>query len=112
MLTREPLTHQYGYAGYYAEPYHVLMLEDAYPASETQPRPGVARYAQIALNPAVMTSGLAGFRPYVGMDPSDPSTWQRPFNPQPGMFARLHQDHAQAASAEPRRRKIGVLRRG
>ena len=33
MMTRGGVTHQYGYAGYYAEPYHVLMLNDAYPAS-------------------------------------------------------------------------------
>jgi len=112
MLTREGLTHQYGFAGYYAAPYHVTMLEDAYPASETQPRPEVARYAQVPLNPAVMSAGLAGFRPYLGMDPSDPGTWQRPFNPQPGMFTRLHSDQATAAGREPSRRRKGMIRRG
>jgi hypothetical protein len=109
MLTRGAVTHQYGYAGYYAEPYHVLMLEDAYPVAGTRE---VARYAQIPLNPLVMTSGLAGFRPYLGMDPSDPGTWQRPFNPQPGMFTRLHQDQAAGRAAEPARKRKGMIRRG
>jgi hypothetical protein len=30
-----------------------------------------------------------------GMDPSDPSTWVRPYNPQPGMIAYLNIDGAQ-----------------
>lgn len=94
MLTRKGLTHQYGFGGYYAEPYHVVMLEDAYPV---EGRPEVARYAQIALNPAVLASGAAGFRPYVGMDPADPGTWSRPYRPQRGMFGRLHADQEQAA---------------
>lgn len=95
MLTRGGVTHQYGFGGYYAEPYHVVMLSDAYP---DEGRPDVARYAQIALNPAVMSSGAANLtRPYVGMDPSDPGTWSRPYNPQRGMFGRLHDDQAAAA---------------
>lgn len=98
MLTRgDTLTHQYGYAGYYAEPYHVLMLADAYPPAEGAPRPQLARVAQVPLYPAVITSGGAGFRPYVGMDPSDPGTYTRPYNPQRGMFGRLHDDQARAA---------------
>jgi hypothetical protein len=44
-----------------------------------------------------MASGAAGFRPYVGMDPSDPGTWSRPYNPQRGMFGRLHADQEAAA---------------
>jgi len=98
MLTRGGLTHQYGYAGYYAEPYHVLMLADAYPPEDLNPRPDMARYAQIALNPAVTAAGGAGFRPYVGMDPSDPGTWSRPYVPRRGMFGRLHDGQEQAAS--------------
>ena len=31
----------------------------------------------------------AGGQPYMGMDPSAPVTWVRPWNPQPGMVARL-----------------------
>lgn len=104
MLTRGGVTHQYGVGGYYAEPFHVVMLEDAYPVSG---RPEVARYAQVALNPAVLASGAAGFRPYVGMDPSDPGTWTRPYNPQRGMFARLHDDQEQAARDAKRKRNRG-----
>lgn len=32
--------------------------------------------------------------PYCGMDPSDPVTWVRPYNPQPGMVARFNFDGA------------------
>lgn len=32
---------------------------------------------------------------FAGMDPSDRSTWIRPWNPQPGMIARLNYDGAQ-----------------
>lgn len=94
MLTRGGLSHQYGFAGYYPEPYHVVMLADAYPVGG---RPEVARFAPVALNPAVLSAGAAGFRPYVGMDPSDPGTWSRPYNPQRGMFTRLHADQEAAA---------------
>lgn len=95
MLTRRGVTHQYGFAGYYAEPYHVLMLSNAYPV---QGRPALARYYQVPLNASVTLAGGANFKPYVGMDPSDPGTWSRPYNPSQGMFARLHEDQAAAAS--------------
>jgi hypothetical protein len=94
MLTRRMVDHQYAHGGYYPEPYHVVFLTDAYPVSG---RPEVARVAPVALNPAVTASGGAGFRPYVGMDPSDPGTWSRPYNPQEGMFRRLHHDQEAAA---------------
>jgi hypothetical protein len=32
--------------------------------------------------------------PYAGMDPSNPVTWVRPWNPAPGMIARLNFDGA------------------
>jgi len=32
--------------------------------------------------------------PFCGMDPSDPRTYVRPWNPQPGMIARLNFDGA------------------
>jgi hypothetical protein len=49
--------------------------------------------------------------PYVGMDPSDPVTWTRPYNPQPGMIAQLNFDGAYPNSGQvisgpaPRRRR-------
>jgi hypothetical protein len=36
-----------------------------------------------------------GSQPFNGMDPSDPSTYTRPWNPQPGMIAYLNFDGAQ-----------------
>lgn len=102
MLTRQGVYHQYGYGGYFAAPYHVVFLEDAYPA---EGRPEVARYAQIPLNPAVMVSGGAGFRPYVGMDPADPGTYTRPYRPQRGMFGRLHDDQDRAAREQGKRNR-------
>lgn len=96
MLTRRAVTHQYGFAGYYTEPYHVLMLSDAYPPGEGT-RGGMARYYQAPLNSAVTLAGGSNFKPYLGMDPSDPGTWPRPYNPSQGMFSRLHEDQAAAA---------------
>lgn len=47
--------------------------------------------------------------PYVGMDPSDPVTWVRPYNPQPGMIAQLNFDGAYPNSGQvisgPRHRR-------
>ena len=40
-------------------------------------------------------------QPYMGMDPSDPQTWVRPWNPQPGMVARLNFDGAKAQGDTP-----------
>ena len=111
MLTRRGLSHQYGYRpdwNYYGEPYHVLMLRDAYPVGG---RTQMATYYQAPLNPAVMRSGSADLRRgYVGMDPADPGTWSRPYVPTEGMFMRLHQDQAKAKGQEPRTRK-GARRR-
>ena len=56
MLTRGGVSHQYGFAGYYAEPYHVLMLADAYPDED---RPAMATYYMAPLNPAVLVAGGA-----------------------------------------------------
>lgn len=98
MLTRGGVTHQYGEGGYYPAPYHVVFLQDSYPGEGG--RPEVARLAPVGLNPGVMISGGAGFRPYVGMDPADPGTWSRPYNPQRGMFARYHDDTEAAARGQ------------
>ena len=104
MLTRGQVFHQYGFAGYYAEPYHVLMLADQYPM---EGRYQYATYYQATLNPAIPTAVTrAGLRPYVGMDPSDPGTWTRPMVPTTGMFGRLHDDMAAANGRE------GKVRRG
>lgn len=49
-----------------------------------------------------------GNMPFAGMDPSDPSTYVRPWNPQPGMVARLNFDGAQAQMSQP----TGGVQRG
>ena len=46
-----------------------------------------------ALVMAPLPVGING-QPYMGMDPSAPATWVRPYNPQPGMVARLNFDGA------------------
>lgn len=42
-----------------------------------------------------------GGRPFAGMDPSDPSTFVRPWNPQPGMIAYLNFDGAAEQGKTP-----------
>jgi hypothetical protein len=64
-----------------------------------------------------MPAGLNG-QPYLGMDPSAPATYVRPWNPQPGMIARLnfdgaqHQGHAQMGGTwrNPQRDRADVGR--
>jgi hypothetical protein len=46
--------------------------------------------------------------PYAGMDPSNPATWVRPWNPQPGMIGRLNFDGAQLQARQP----AGGVQRG
>jgi hypothetical protein len=40
-------------------------------------------------------------QPFLGMDPSAPATWVRPWNPQPGMIAYLNFDGAKAQADTP-----------
>lgn len=42
-----------------------------------------------ARGPTGMVNGGTGYG-YLGMDPSDPLTWPRPFNPAPGMISYLN----------------------
>jgi hypothetical protein len=49
---------------------------------------------------APLPVGLAG-QPYLGMDPSAPTTWVRPWNPQPGMIAFLNFDGAKQQADTP-----------
>jgi hypothetical protein len=101
------LYHAYGFAGYYAEPFHVLMLKDSYPASVSQPRPAMATMYRVPLNDVIAPSGAAVFRPHLGMDPTDPGTYTRPYAPQRGMFGRLHQDQEQAAREQAKAARAG-----
>lgn len=45
--------------------------------------------------PAGLVSQPGSDHPYQGMDPSDPATFVRPYNPAPGMIAYLNFDGAQ-----------------
>lgn len=45
--------------------------------------------------------GAADGGPHLGMDPSAPATWTRPYNPQPGMVARLNFDGAKYQAETP-----------
>jgi len=49
---------------------------------------------------APLQAGING-QPYNGMDPSAPVTWVRPWNPQPGMVARLNFDGAKMQGETP-----------
>jgi hypothetical protein len=40
-------------------------------------------------------------RPFLGMDPSDPATWTRPWNPAPGMIVFLNFDGAKQQGRTP-----------
>lgn len=50
---------------------------------------------------APLPVGGASGQPYLGMDPSAPATWVRPWNPQPGMIALLNFDGAKAQGDTP-----------
>lgn len=59
---------------------------------EAQPRPDVARGAGAHVTPSARLMIGTG----LGMDPTDPTTYSRPYNPARGMFGRLHEDQARA----------------
>lgn len=65
------------------------------PAAQPGARPDMARGAGGYVHPAAALARPTG----LGMDPSDPSTYSRPYNPQTGMFGRLHQDEARKAQS-------------
>lgn len=87
-----------------------------YPWSDWHPgavqiRPGCGRVSQPGMAPVPYNmSGPS----YKGMDPSDPLTYSRPWNPQPGMVARLNFDGAQMQGRTPTQLQRGsqARRRG
>lgn len=104
MLTRRAVAHQYAQwdPAIQAPPPHHFMLPPWQDPGQPADRPPMSRYAAggggleggaVALNTA---AGFAGIRRgntgygYLGMDPSDPQTWRRPFQPAPGMIAYLN----------------------
>jgi hypothetical protein len=95
MLTRRFVRHQYGEhpRNYSPPPFHALMHEHQYP----EPPSRAVLYGQggllggaVTLNNAAWTGSRVGNTGYgyLGMDPSDPTTWPRPFVPTRGMISR------------------------
>lgn len=98
MLTRRKVTHQYGAhpADYSPPPFHVYMHDHQYPAPGSRatlygPGGGLLGGA-VALTNAAWVGAIrgGGGYGYLGMDPSDPSSWPRPFNPARGMISYLN----------------------
>lgn len=101
MLTRGTVGHQYGQTwqgDWTPPPYHAPVQ----PLAPPRGRPLMSRYGggglaggAVALNTAGwvgISRGNSGYG-YLGMDPSDATTWPRPFNPAPGMIAYLNWSH-------------------
>lgn len=80
----------------------------AFPATYGTGHPDIAISADLTARPcaggalvmAPLPVGVNG-QPFLGMDPSAPSTWVRPWNPQPGMIARLNFDGAKEQAYTP-----------
>jgi hypothetical protein len=75
----------------YAQDHPLVTVSDAF-----QVRPGSG--GSLVMWP--LPVGADG-QPFLGMDPSVPGTWTRPYNPQPGMIARLNFDGAKAQGDTP-----------
>jgi hypothetical protein len=95
MLTRRIVNHQYGQQDGAPPPFHVHMAERQQPAPGGRGRlygAGGLLGGAVTLTSRGFTGmrvGNSGYG-YLGMDPSDPTTWPRPFNPQPGMIGWLN----------------------
>lgn len=61
-------------------------------AAQVRPGPGGAPHVTMPLPMAISGTDI----PFAGMDPSNPLTYVRPWNPAPGMIAYLNVDGAQA----------------
>jgi hypothetical protein len=48
-----------------------------------------------------LPDAIPGAQPFAGMDPSNPVTWVRPWNPQPGMISFLNFDGAKQQAYSP-----------
>lgn len=55
----------------------------------------------LAVRPDVAKAAGVGGEPFCGMDPSNPQTWVRPWNPQPGMIGYLNFDGGKAQGNTP-----------
>jgi hypothetical protein len=97
MLTRRQVTSQYATApgDRAAPPLHVAMPPHQRPAPTSRAQlygAGGLMGGAVTLTaggPTGMRRGRTGYG-YLGMDPSDPSTWPRPFVPSTGMISYLN----------------------
>jgi hypothetical protein len=87
-LIRRPLVPMYGDES----PVHRLT-----PGHHPGTRPGSGGAAAVTRLPVAAADG----QPFAGMDPSNPVTWVRPWNPQPGMIAYLNFDGAKQQAYTP-----------
>lgn len=86
MLTRQSVAHSYGHDPGAAPPAHAPC--HAHRPAAVPARGGLAGGAVLLTMPPGNWAGT-GYG-WLGMDPSDPRTWPRPFNPAPGMIGRLN----------------------
>lgn len=95
MFTRQHVTSQYHGVEGAPPPLHAAMPWHQHPAGlsrgELYGSGGLLGGAVTLTSgaPTGMKVGNTGYG-YLGMDPSAPETWQRPFNPAPGMIGRLN----------------------
>jgi hypothetical protein len=86
MLTRQSVAHSYGHCAGAVPPFHAVA-----PAHmehlRGQVQRGGLRGGAVILNMPPGNVADTGYG-YLGMDPSDPASWPRPFAPQPGMISR------------------------
>ena len=86
MLSRNVHSHAYGHSAGAVPPFHGCNIVHAQHAQQLVQRGGLAGGA------VVLQMGYGGWAGtgygWLGMDPSDPQTWPRPFAPAPGMISR------------------------
>lgn len=95
MITRCGVSHQYGQQHGAPPPFHVYMHDHSYPAPGGRARlygAGGLMGGAVTLSSRGMVGqsrGNTGYG-YLGMDPSDSTTWPRPFVPAAGMISYLN----------------------
>jgi len=95
MLTRGQVTSQYDHKPGAAPPHHAAgHAHQEAPSMSRAQMYGAGGLMGGAVSLAArglvgQSRGSTGYG-YLGMDPSDPGTWPRPFAPQPGMISYLN----------------------
>lgn len=86
MLTRGSVAHTYGHCAGAVPPFHAPARAHVVHLAGLQARGGLAGGAVVLTMPPGNWGGT-GYG-WLGMDPTDPASWPRPFNPQAGMIGR------------------------